>query len=56
MGRRLLEIKGREPQIAIITPILRGLDGVQKMSKSLGNYVGITEDPKRCLENHVNPG
>jgi tyrosyl-tRNA synthetase len=46
MGRHLLEAKGKQPQIAIIMPILRGLDGVQKMSKSLGNYVGITEDPK----------
>lgn len=46
MGRHLLEAKGKPPQIAIIMPILRGLDGVQKMSKSLGNYVGITEDPK----------
>lgn len=46
MGRHLLEVKGKEPQIAIIMPILKGLDGVQKMSKSLGNYVGITEDPK----------
>ncbi|MEF3245473.1 MAG: tyrosine--tRNA ligase [Caldisericaceae bacterium] len=46
MGRHLLEVKGKEPQIAIIMPILRGLDGVQKMSKSLGNYVGITEDPQ----------
>lgn len=46
MGRRLQESKGMKPQIAIIMPILRGLDGVQKMSKSLNNYIGITEDPK----------
>lgn len=46
MGRRLQESKGMKPQIAIIMPILRGLDGVQKMSKSLDNYIGITEDPK----------
>jgi len=46
MGRHLLEVKGKQPQIAIIMPILRGLDGVQKMSKSLGNYIGITEEPK----------
>ncbi len=45
MGRRLQEAFDMEPQIAIIMPILRGLDGVKKMSKSLGNYVGITEDP-----------
>jgi tyrosyl-tRNA synthetase len=44
MGRHLLEAKGKKPQIAIIMPILRGLDGVQKMSKSLGNYIGITEE------------
>src|SRR5262249_46495262 len=34
-----------EPQVAVTVPILEGLDGVQKMSKSLGNYVGITEPP-----------
>lgn len=44
MGRKLQEIKGMNPQIAIIMPLLRGLDGEQKMSKSLGNYIGITED------------
>jgi tyrosyl-tRNA synthetase len=44
MGRRLQEAFDMEPQIAVIMPILRGLDGVKKMSKSLGNYVGITED------------
>jgi len=36
---------GGEPQVALTVPILEGLDGVQKMSKSLGNYVGITEPP-----------
>ncbi len=46
MGRKLQEIMGMRPQIAVIMPILRGLDGSQKMSKSLGNYVGITEDPR----------
>ncbi|MGB9694505.1 MAG: tyrosine--tRNA ligase [Caldisericaceae bacterium] len=45
MGRRLQEAKGMAPQIAMIMPILRGLDGEQKMSKSLGNYIGITENP-----------
>jgi len=45
MGRRLQEAKGIAPQIVMIMPILRGLDGEQKMSKSLGNYIGITEDP-----------
>ena len=46
MGRHLQEHLGQEPQIAIIMPILEGLDGVQKMSKSLGNYIGISEPPK----------
>jgi len=45
VGRELQRDYGQEPQIAITMPILEGLDGVQKMSKSLGNYVGITEDP-----------
>lgn len=45
MGRHLQEIYGQEPQIAMMMPILEGLDGVNKMSKSLGNYVGIDEDP-----------
>ncbi len=46
VGRQLQEAYGQEPQIAITVPILEGLDGVQKMSKSLGNYIGITDDPK----------
>ncbi|RDV83199.1 tyrosine--tRNA ligase [Ammonifex thiophilus] len=46
MGRTLQEAYGQEPQVAVMTPILEGLDGVQKMSKSLGNYVGITEPPE----------
>ncbi|HIE12471.1 MAG TPA: tyrosine--tRNA ligase [Desulfotomaculum sp.] len=45
MGRTLQSAYGQEPQAAITMPILEGLDGVQKMSKSLGNYVGITEEP-----------
>jgi len=45
VGRDLQRNYGQKPQIAITVPILEGLDGVQKMSKSLGNYVGITEDP-----------
>ncbi len=45
VGRDLQRAFGQEPQIAITMPILEGLDGVQKMSKSLGNYVGITERP-----------
>jgi tyrosyl-tRNA synthetase len=43
VGRDLQKATGQEPQIAITVPILEGLDGVQKMSKSLGNYVGIDE-------------
>ncbi len=46
MGRDLQGQYGQDEQIGLFTPILPGLDGVQKMSKSLGNYVGITESPK----------
>ncbi|MFZ5898780.1 MAG: tyrosine--tRNA ligase [Bacillota bacterium] len=46
MGRTLQKEYGQEPQVAITTPILEGLDGVQKMSKSLGNYVGVNDEPK----------
>jgi tyrosyl-tRNA synthetase len=45
VGRQLQEAYGQEPQVVITMPILEGLDGVQKMSKSLGNYVGIAEPP-----------
>jgi tyrosyl-tRNA synthetase len=45
IGRDLQRAHGQEPQIAVTVPILVGLDGVQKMSKSLGNYVGVTEVP-----------
>ena len=45
VGRDLQRAVGQEPQISITMPILVGTDGVQKMSKSLGNYVGITEPP-----------
>ena len=43
VGRDLQRASGQEPQIALTVPLLEGLDGVQKMSKSLGNYVGINE-------------
>ena len=46
MGRHLQELEGQEPQVVITMPLLEGLDGVQKMSKSLGNYIGIDEEPK----------
>jgi len=45
VGRDLQRAHGQEPQVALTVPILEGLDGVQKMSKSLGNYVGINEAP-----------
>ena len=45
VGRELQKQEGQEPQIALTMPILEGLDGVRKMSKSLDNYVGIDEDP-----------
>ncbi len=45
MGRRLQRRDGQPPQIVLMTPIIEGLDGVQKMSKSLGNAVGVTESP-----------
>ena len=46
VGRDLQRAHGQEPQIALTVPILEGLDGAQKMSKSLGNYVGISEKPE----------
>src|ERR1700733_7116962 len=46
VGRQLQEVYGQEPQIVLTTPLLEGLDGVQKMSKSLGNYVGIHDSPE----------
>jgi tyrosyl-tRNA synthetase len=45
VGRQLQQDYGQEPQVVMTTPLLEGLDGVQKMSKSLGNYIGITEPP-----------
>jgi tyrosyl-tRNA synthetase len=45
VGRQLQQQYGQEPQVIITLPLLEGLDGVQKMSKSLDNYVGITEPP-----------
>ena len=45
VGRQLQESEGMEPQVVITMPILEGLDGVQKMSKSLGNYIGINTPP-----------
>ena len=45
-GRHLQETYGQEPQVVITMPLLEGLDGVNKMSKSLGNYIGIAEAPE----------
>lgn len=46
MGRSLQKAWGMEPQSALFMPILEGLDGVEKMSKSLGNYIGVNEDAR----------
>jgi len=47
MARQIQQAYGvKEPQLIMTTPLLEGLDGVQKMSKSLGNYIGITESPR----------
>ncbi len=45
VGRQLQEHYGQEPQVVLTMPLLEGLDGVNKMSKSLGNYIAITEPP-----------
>jgi tyrosyl-tRNA synthetase len=45
VGRQMQQDYGQEPQVVLTMPLLEGLDGVQKMSKSLGNYIGITEPP-----------
>jgi tyrosyl-tRNA synthetase len=44
-GRELMEKSGMEPQVALTLPLLEGTDGVQKMSKSYGNYIGLTDAP-----------
>jgi len=49
MGRQLQQIHGQEPQVAITLPVLEGIDGVQRMSKSLGNYVGVSEKPSEIF-------
>ena len=48
-GRELQRVFGQELQVAVMMPLLEGLDGVRKMSKSYGNYVGITESPKEIF-------
>src|SRR5690606_26670606 len=49
VGREMQRRAGQPPQICITTPILTGLDGVEKMSKSLGNYVGVTDPPREMF-------
>jgi tyrosyl-tRNA synthetase len=49
MGRELQKDWGQKPQVVITLPLLIGLDGVKKMSKSLGNYIGIDESPKEIF-------
>jgi len=49
VGRELQKEYGQEPQSLVLMPLLEGLDGVKKMSKSLGNYIGITEAPKEIF-------
>lgn len=49
VGRELQRAEGMSPQVIITMPILEGLDGVQKMSKSLNNYIGINDEPKEMF-------
>ncbi len=49
VGRDLQKEEGMEPQVCMTLPLLEGLDGVKKMSKSLGNYVGLTDEPKEMF-------
>jgi tyrosyl-tRNA synthetase len=49
VGRQLQEAFGQDPQVVITLPILEGLDGVQKMSKSLGNYIAIADPPEQMF-------
>lgn len=49
MGRELQKEYGQEPQCIVMMPLLEGTDGVKKMSKSLGNYIGISEQPREMF-------
>lgn len=49
MGRHLQSAYGQKPQVIMTSPILEGLDGVQKMSKSLGNYIGVSDAPREMF-------
>ena len=54
VGRELMKAEGMEPQVSLTMPILEGLDGVQKMSKSLDNYIGIDDAAERDVrQDHV---
>ena len=50
VGRDVQREYGQDPQIALTTPLLEGLDGIEKMSKSLGNYIGIAESPEAMFK------
>ena len=49
MGRELQRAYGQKPQVVITLPLLEGLDGKNKMSKSYGNYIGINEPPREIF-------
>ncbi len=49
VGRALQELHGQPPQVVLTLPVLPGLDGVQRMSKSLGNYIGVTDSPREMF-------
>lgn len=48
-GRQIQEAYGVEPQVALTLPVLEGVDGIQRMSKSIGNYIGVAEPPKEIF-------
>lgn len=50
MGRNIQKAYGQQPQLTLFMPLLEGIDGVEKMSKSLGNYIGISEEPEIIYE------
>jgi tyrosyl-tRNA synthetase len=54
LGRELQKEYGQDPQCALLMPVLSGTDGTQKMSKSLGNYIGVTESPKVMAQKLLN--
>lgn len=54
LGRELQKEYGQNPQCALLMPVLVGTDGVQKMSKSLGNYIGVSESPKVMAQKLLN--